>query len=255
MNFMEVIRHARMPIAKKLVKKGTIKLAVVETTPIVWHDKLLRFEWIRNNNWGKFEGVTQDEGFYHFIDMSNEEEIGKPFAFNHSFGCSYTEDNVVYCHGTRGNGGGNVLDVFWSDDLENWKSKEILKFPKDIELYNTSVCKDENGYIMAIEIGGDNPIVGVPYTIIFAKSQNLLDWELLPTDKHIFSQERYTACPSIRYYDGYYYIVYLETAPYYRSLPYIVRSKDLIEFEPGIRNPVLMFPDEDKKNFVSRKIQ
>jgi len=152
----------------------------------------------------------------------------------------------MYAHGTRGPGGGNVLDVFWSRDLVNWESKQILEFLEDISLYNTSVCKGENGYIMAIEIGGSNPIVGCPFTIVFAKSDDLIHWELLPMEDHIYAQDRYTACPAIRYFDGYYYMVYLEGAPCHRWIPYIVRSKDLSEFELGVTNPFMIFDDCDK---------
>lgn len=168
------------------------------------------------------------------------------FALDHSFGCCYTENEIMYVHGTRGPGGGNILDVFYSKDLINWESKKILEFPNDISLYNTSVCKGKDSYIMAIEIGGSNLIVGCPFTIIFAKSDDLINWELLPTDKYIYTQERYTACPSIRYYDGYYYMVYLEGAPCHRWISYISRSKNLSEFELGITNPFMMFDDEDK---------
>ena len=89
-------------------------------------------------------------------------------------------------------------------------------------------------------------MVGRQFTVIFAKSQNLIDWELLPTDKYVYLKERYTACPSIRYFDGWYYMVYLEGLPCHRWLPYIVRSKDLLDFELGLINPIMFFDDDDK---------
>ncbi len=53
----------------------------------------------------------------------------------------------------------------------------------------------------------------------------------------------------IRYYDGYYYIIYLESAPHHRWLPYIVRSRDLREFELGVTNPI-MYPSPEDKNVL-----
>lgn len=244
-DFRDELKNANSPRRKKLVKKGTLEINVVESTPVVWKGELLRFEWVRNKEWGNAGGITRQEGYYHFVNMKTN-EVGNGFAFDHSFGCCYAENNTMYAYGVRGKGGGNFMDMFWSEDMVNWKTKQILEFAEDIKLYNTSVCKGADGYIMAIEIGGSNPIVGRPFTIIFAKSENLLDWELLSTDEHVYSQDRYTACPSIRYYDGYYYIVYLEGMPCYRWIPYIVRSRDLKTFELGIVQPFMWFDDDDK---------
>ena len=244
-DFNYELKNAVISTKKRMVKKGTLAINVVETTPVVWEGTLYRFEWVRNEIWGGNGGITRKEGAYHFVNMETGEETPE-FAFDHSFGCCYAENGVMYAHGTRGPGGGNVLDVFWSRDLVNWESKQILEFLEDISLYNTSVCKGENGYIMAIEIGGSNPIVGCPFTIVFAKSDDLIHWELLPMEDHIYAQDRYTACPAIRYFDGYYYMVYLEGAPCHRWIPYIVRSKDLSEFELGVTNPFMIFDDCDK---------
>jgi len=109
------------------------------------------------------------------------------------------------------------------------------------------VCKTDNGYVMAIEVGGKHPIVGNGFTNVFAKSMDLKNWELLDPVKYVYSPKRYTACPSIRYYDGYYYIVYLEALPLLHYAPYIVRTKDLKNYEMGLQNPILMYGDEDKK--------
>ncbi|MBR5528426.1 MAG: hypothetical protein IKV97_05420 [Clostridia bacterium] len=236
---------ARFPRKKGIVKKGTLAINVVETTPVVWEGSLYRFEWVRNAQWGNKGGVERKEGAYRFVNMETGAATPE-FAPDHSFGCCYAENGTMYVHGTRGPGGGNILDVFISKDLVTWESRKILEFPEDIMLFNTSVCKGPDGYIMAIEIGGENPIVGKPFTIVFAKSSDLINWEMLPMEKHIYAQDRYTACPSIRYYDGYYYMVYLESAPCHRWITYIVRSKDLCEFELGIKNPFMIFDDNDK---------
>jgi hypothetical protein len=58
---------------------------------------------------------------------------------------------------------------------------------------------------MAIEINAPEHRTGVYYTINFATSSNLIDWEIMD-EKYTFTKERYTACPSIRYYNGYFYM-------------------------------------------------
>lgn len=240
------LRTGEMPPRKSLVKKGTIEIAVVETTPVVWKDRLLRFEWVRNSQWGNAMGTNREKGCYRFVDMHTDEALPE-FAEDHAFGCCYEEDGVMYVHGVRGEGGGNVIDSFVSRDLCSWSQSTALVLPQDIAIYNTSVCKSPDGYVMAIEIGGSNPMVGVPFTCIFALSADLLNWTLLPTQEHCYARDRYTACPTLRWYDGWYYMIYLESAPCARWLPYIVRSKDLRLFEPGLRNPIMIHSDEDKQ--------
>ncbi len=242
------LMKGRIPRRKRLKKIGTIKINTVETTPVVWKNRLLRFEWLRNKNWGADGGVERNVGCYHFVDMENEESIHE-FAYDHSFGCCYTENEKMYVFGVRGNGGGNLLDIFYSSDLEHWELADTLVFSENISLYNTSVCKGDGKYIMAIEIGGEHEAVGVPFTGVFAESTDLLHWSLLDMMKYSYSRNRYTACPCIRYFNGFYYIIYLESAPCHRWIPYIVRSKDLKEFELGITNPI-MWPDDDDKKLM-----
>ena len=253
------LMKARMPIRKRLKKLGTIKINTVETTPVVWNDKLLRFEWVRTNKWGLEGGVIREVGCYHFVDMETETPLYE-FADDHSFGCCIAENGKMYVHGVRGGGGGNVLDTFVSSDLKNWESSVALTFPEDINLYNTSVCKGDGKYVMAIEIGGENPAVGVPFTCVFAESYDLVNWTLLDMMEYSYSRDRYTACPCIRYFDGYYYMIYLETFPGYNCAPYIVRSKDLSEWELAPLNPVMFYDANDRivehpENFSEEELE
>ena len=236
--------ESRIP-CKTMVKKGTLDINIVETTPVIWNNRLYRFEWMRNSFWGEPSNKPNDYGYYRFTDMETEESTPE-FAKDHSFGCAHIEGDTAYVHGVYGTGGGNRLDVFWSMDLIHWESKIAFEFPEGWTLYNTSVCKGPDGYMMAIEIGSPPEIVGKPFTIVFAKSGNLIDWEMLPTEDYCYTKDRYSACPVIRYVDGFYYMIYLESLPCHRWLPYIVRTTDFAVFELGIRNPIMFFDDNDK---------
>ncbi len=236
---LQDLRTNTTPMGKKrLVKKGTIRPGAVESTPIVYDGKLLRFEWIRNWNAG--------QGYFHFIDMETELPYSEPFAPGQTFGCAYTENGTMYTFGSMDHDPQNVVTVSRSDDLKNWEYKTALTFPEDIRTYNTSCCKTPDGYLLTIEIGGKNPVVGTPFTCVFATSKDCWNWELLPMETYSYSTERYTACPSIRYYDGYIYMIYLEATKLHRFYPYIVRTKDLLFFEIAADNPVMTFGDEDK---------
>jgi len=240
--FEEIIKNYDKSPQKKLKKMGTIAIDVVETTPVVWKGELLRFEWQRNAGHG--ENVSAGKGFYRFVNM-NTEEKSTPFANGYCFGSCYTEDDVMYVFATNA-WGGDKIDLFVSDDLRSYKKSNAIAFPKGYKIYNTSICKGNGEYIMAIEIGAPKEIAGVPFTIIFARSMNLLEWEVLDPTKYVHTKDRYSACPVIRFSEGLYYMIYLEEMPYYKFVPYIARSANLKEWEIAPVNPVLFYNEEDK---------
>ena len=128
----------------------------------------------------------------------------------------------------------------------HWEESRALVFPENIKLFNTSVCKTGDKYVMAIEIGGNAPEVGIGFTCVFAESKDLINWTMMDMMEYSYSRDRYTACPCIRYYDGYYYIICLERLPFHRWLPYIARSHDLHDYELGDVNPIMFFDNDDK---------
>ena len=245
MDYISPIRESTIQPGKPIIKKGTLDIGVVETTPVVWKGRLLRFEWIRNNKWAGYWNNHTNTGYYRFTDMETAETT-PPFAMDYSFGCAHIEGDTAYVHGVKGQGGGNQIDMFWSKDLVHWQTKNVFTFPEDWSLFNTSVCKGGDGYVMAIEIRGDRQIFGQPFSMIFATSSNLLDWTLLPVERFIYTKDRYSACPVIRYVEGQYYIIYLESLPGHRWLPYIVRTSDFENYELGLKNPIMCCDDEDK---------
>ena len=99
---------------------------------------------------------------------------------------------------------------------------------------------------MAIEVGKPPEVVGVPFTMRFAESRDLLDWKLLP-EECVYTKERYSACPALRFLDGWFYMLYLEARPGPNYETHLVRSKDLIRWEPSPLNPVLKASPEDKR--------
>ena len=249
----EKIKYYNKPTQKKLIKKGTIAIDIVETTPIVWKDKLYRFEWFRKRVNDKF---VFEEGFYQFVDMENG-ECSKPFANGYVFGSAYCENDTMYVMGTNA-WGGNKIDLFISKDLVSYDKRNALTFPEGYTVYNTSLCKGKDEYIMAIEIGKPEEIAGKPFTIIFAHSKDMYNWQLFDVNRYIHTPERYSACPVIRFVDDYYYMIYLEEMPMYKFVPYIARSKDLQSFEIAPVNPVLFYSDEDRilnGNFTKEEIE
>ncbi|MBI4558712.1 MAG: hypothetical protein HY706_14115 [Candidatus Hydrogenedentes bacterium] len=224
------------PVIKKL---GTIDCDLVETTPVVFHGKLYRFEYVREN----YKRNQTGKSYFRFMDAAS----GQPtpsFAMGYHLGCAYVEGETVYAYGVD-RWGGETIQAFRSTDLGKWSSQEAIRLP-GWGIYNTSVCKSDSDYVMAIEIGEPPEEVGVRFTIRFARSKDLLNWQITPSDC-VYARDKYTACPALRFVDGWFYMIYLEAKPGPRYAPHIVRSTDLVHWESGITNPIMEPSDEDKR--------
>ncbi len=229
----------QMGAGRPLIKKvGTIDCDMVETTPVVWRGRLYRFEYVRAN----YHGNATGDSYFRFIDAETGEAT-PGFAAGYHLGSAYVEGDTAYVFGVD-IWNGTRIQVFWSSDLEHWASQAALVLP-GWGLFNTSVCKGRGGYVMAIEVGEPPEVVGVPFTMRFAESKDLLNWRLLP-EECVFSKDRYTACPALRFLEPYYYMIYLEARPGPTYEPHIVRSQDLVVWESSPLNPLMQFSEEDK---------
>lgn len=223
------------PVIRKL---GAIDCDMVEATPIVWRGRLYRFEYVRRN----YKPNTTGDSHFRFIDVAT----GRPtpaFAAGYHLGSAYVEGDTLYVYGVD-EWGGSEIRVFWSDDLKAWESKAALSLP-GWGIYNNSVCKGDGRYVMAFEVGEPPQEVGVRFTMRFAESSDLLDWRVTPPEC-VFSKDRYTACPALRFLNGLYYMIYLEARPGPTYEPHIVRSRDLVRWESSPLNPIMQFSPEDK---------
>lgn len=229
---------------QQIVKLGTVECDLVEATPVVFKERLYRFTYIRTQYYTKNPlGVA----YFTFIDAETG-EASPPFAHTYVLGCAHAEGDRMFAYGSN-IWGGQEVRVFWSDDLQSWESKPALDMP-GWGFYNTSVCKGADGYIMAVEAGEPEAEVGARFTIFFARSNDLINWEFMSTEYN-HTRERYAACPAIRYLDdGYYYMVYLEAIldmqPTNYQL-YIARSRDLRDWQLSELNPVMVADDDDRK--------
>lgn len=227
------------PPRPSIRKLGTIDLDLVEATPVVFRDRLYRFEYVRPG----YVPNTTGESYFRFVDV----ETGKPtpaFARTFDLGCAFADGDAMWVFGVDNWDGENVA-AFRSTDLEHWEQHAALKLP-GWGVFNTSVCKAGDRYVMAFEVGRPPQVAGVPFTTRFAESRNLRDWTLLP-EPAVYTKERYTACPALRFLDGWFYMIYLEARPGPNYETYIVRSRDLARWELSPLNPVLKASPDDKR--------
>ena len=218
-------------------KMGTIDCDMVETTPVVFKDRLYRFEYVRANYWNNKTG----DSYFRFVDH----ETGKkttPFAKGYDFGSAYVSDNTVYVTAVD-EGDSEQVYIFKSRDLENWEQWMAFKLP-GWGMFNTSMIKAKNKFVLMFEVGKPESEAGERFTARFATSEDLKTWEILSKD-HNYALDRYTAPHCLRYLDGYYYDFYLEAFHGYEAR--VVRSKDLIHWDPSPLNPVLKASPKDKQ--------
>jgi len=238
--------------SKPLIRKlGTLDCDMVETTPIVFHGRLYRFEYVRPNYYNNKTGTS----YFRFIDVESG-ELTTAFAKDYHLGSAHVQDDTVFVYGVN-RVGGDRIQVFWSRDLKTWSSQPALT-KQGWGIYNNSVSKGREHYIMAMELGEPPEEVGVRFTNRFAESDDLINWQLT-SPECVYSKDRYTACPALRFINDYYYMVYLEANYHYKIFhptlgdkpaatyeSHIVRSQDLVTWQSSPFNPVMRFSEDDK---------
>ena len=219
-------------------KLGTVDVDLVETTPVVFKGGLYRFEYVRRTYWANRSG----DSYFRFVEHDSGRS-GKPFAQGYHLGNVYVENDTLFVTATN-TWDGERIDILASDDMQRWECWNALDLP-GYGLFNTSVCRAKDSYVLMFEVGKPPEITGVPFTARFAVSPDMKTWELTPPEC-TFSKGRYTAPHCLRYHDGYYYNFYLESldAEYAQ---FLVRSRDLIHWETSAHNPVLRASEEDKR--------
>ncbi len=224
----------KRPIIKK---HGTIDCDLVETTPVVFKKKLYRFEYVRKG----YKANQTGDSYFRFINHESGEATPS-FAKGYHLGSAFVENDTVYVTAVN-IWDGERIQMFASSDLVNWKFWTILDLP-GYGIFNTSMCKAENRYVLMYEIGKPEQEAGKRFTARFATSENLRHWAITAPNCN-YSKDRYTAPHCLRYLDGYYYNFYLEAFEGYETR--VVRSKDLINWESSQLNPVLRATADDKK--------
>ncbi|MBQ6420890.1 MAG: hypothetical protein IJK02_07460 [Clostridia bacterium] len=230
------------PVRPQIRKLGTIACDRVEATPVVFRDRLYRFEYYRPG-----ESNEENEGnpsCFRFVDVGSG-ALTPSFAENCHLGCAFADGDTMYAVGVRGTWGGDTLSFFRSEDLAHWNTYDV-RF-EGLSCFNTGICEKDGVYTLLIEVSD-----AVPFTFRFARSQDMENWELLP-DTYAFQKDRYAGGPAICTLPGdpYYYVLYLEAYPGPCYANCIARSKNLAEWEYSPINPVLMFNEREDKQIAN----
>lgn len=225
-------------VEKPTIEKiGTIDCDLVETTPIVFKNKLYRYEYVRIG----YEHNRTGDSYSRFVDHEAG-DVTPAFAQGYHLGSAFVHGDSVFVTAVD-IWDGERIHIFASADLENWTSWTALELPGN-GIFNTSMCKRDDDFVLMYEIGKPAEEAGKRFTARFALSKDLRHWKITP-DSCNYAKDRYTAPHCLRYLNGYFYNFYLEAHEGYETR--VVRSKDLIHWEVSPKNPVLKASGEDKQ--------
>ncbi|HPM79566.1 MAG TPA: hypothetical protein PLF81_02660 [Candidatus Anammoximicrobium sp.] len=222
----------KVPLIKLPVNFG----ATMENTPVVFGGQPLLALNHRDDTKYNTDGYAKSMYLY-LQDLSSGREIVR-FGEGHSFVSAFVngpELNVFASEGTNRDWFQSIYR-FSSTDLKTWKRELAIAKEGNEHLFNCSVCRDEQGFLMAYE--SNQP---VQFCFKFARSKDLARWEKVPGLVFTGEKNEYSACPVIRFFAPYYYVIYLHAAiPGHNGwVSFLARSADLADWELSPMNPIL----------------
>lgn len=206
----------------------------MENTPVIYQGRPLLVQNVR-------PPVVKVKDYYLFIeDLRNGEEVAR-FGETFSFVSAFVNGDEMNIFATENTDDDWTHDIyrFRSTDLKNWeKTLAIARRPGE-HLFNASVCRDPEGYLMAFESN-----VPVQWSCRLARSKDLATWEEVEgISLGDTAEQSAFACPALRYFAPYYYLVfggwrwngpgvwYEYRLDETRYVTFLARSKDLATWE------------------------
>ena len=226
------------PERPRIVKTGTIAVALVEAHTFEWNGRWLRLEWARNH----YTNRAFPEMHLQIRDVDTGERVAA-FARHHEFGTVFVESGTVYVAAsgnTETNGMRRTqVNIFASRDLVNWEHWSAID-DRQFTICNTSLVKAGDEYVLMFEIG--KPRVS-SWTARFAKSKDLRTWQILPEAYNL--GRTFMAAPhDLEYLDGWFYNFHVRTKFGYSV--FVSRSRDLKNWDHSPFNPILRADEDDR---------
>jgi hypothetical protein len=222
----------KAPLIKLPVNFG----AAMENTPVIFGGRPLLV--LNHRDDTKDSPIPYTKRMHLYIkDLATGQQVAK-FGDGYSFVNAFVSGPELHVFASQGTDHDWFKSIyhFVSTDLKTWKSELAIPLEGDEHLFNSSVCRDEKGYLMAYE---SNKPVG--FCFKFARSNDLSKWEKLPGLTFTGEKKEYSACPVIRYFAPYYYVIYLHNSiPGHNGyVSFMARSKDLVAWQLSPMNPIL----------------
>ena len=229
-------KDAKNPKAAIVKQPEIFAKEVVESTPVLYRGR--RILVASHRPFCPSHAELYEKMHLFLLDEQTGEVISR-FGEHHSLGSAFVEGDTLHVFAAEGPKTEWFQNIyhFSTEDLKTWKRETAILRSGNEHLLNTSVCRDEQGYLMAYE--SDNPI---GFCFKFARSKDLAAWKKL--DGLAFAgpnRNEYSACPVIRYFKPYYYVIYLHSPiPGHNGwVSFMARSKDLTTWQLSPQNPIL----------------
>jgi len=217
----------------------------MENTPVLFSSRLLLV-----SNYRPGGAEAKGENAYLYIDDLQTGMEAARFGQGHSFVSAFVESDTMNVFALEFSDFGRVMnstgiDRFVSTDLKEWKKEKVILPEGEEHLFNSSVCQDDEGYIMAYE--SDKP---VQFCFKFARSKNLSEWKKVEGLTYTGVNHEYSACPVIRYHKPFYYVIHLHASIEGHNgwVSFLTRSRDLENWELSPFNPILEAETGEGKN-------
>lgn len=187
----------------------------MEATPFLWNGNLMYVVFNREEQ---------------KIEIWNNLRIVTTYETDLGLGSAIVVNSKLYIYATKDwatSQESNGVYQITTTDLLNFSEPVLVIGPSAQGVYfNTSIDRiDDENFIMAIEECRPNKIC---FSVRFLTSNlesDLTEWVSVG---NIFKENEYTACPTIRYIDGVYYVFYLRYVGHFAT--YISKSTDLIDW-------------------------
>jgi hypothetical protein len=209
---------------------------VMENTPVMFKGRPLLVLNRRDDTKNKTDSYTRSMQL-NVLDLATGREVAR-FGEGHSFANAFVNGPELHVFASEGSNYDWFQSIyrFTSGDLKTWQRELAIAQAPGEHLFNASVCRDDQGYLMVYE--SDKPVT---FCFKFARSPDLARWQKL--DGLVFTGlgGEYSACPVLRYVAPYYYVIYLHAAvPGHQGwLSFLARSRDLVTWELSPFNPIL----------------
>ena len=236
-------------VQEKIRRNGTIDIYIVEANPVCFQGRLFLFEYIRCKKSPdgriiqKHRDNRTEDSYFRFLEPATG-WISPAFGHGLHLGNAFVRQDRVYVTAVEGWGMSRFYQLE-SDDLIRWTEPRVILEDPRWAGYNTSVCRDGDGYLLTFELGKPAELVGVPFTMFFARSTDLKTWTVIPDA--VFGREIYTGGPMVRRFGDWYYFFYLDGSYEKGFRETVARSRDLKNWEWSPRNPVMEANEDDRK--------
>ena len=145
-----IAQNSQKPILTKLpFAFSDIGRTPMENTPVLFNSRLLL---VSNNRPGGADAKGKD-AYVYIDDLQTGKEVAR-FGQGHSFVSAYVNGKELNVFALEFTDFGRIMkssgiDRLTSTDLKTWKTEKVILPDGNEHLFNSSVCKDDKGYLMA----------------------------------------------------------------------------------------------------------